>query len=141
MSRPTLYNEEVVQNICNQVMIGLSYADAANLTGIGESTLHEWQNKHPEFAERLKKAKLQCKLAMIGKIRTEAQTNWVAAAWWLERRYAKEYGKKRIIGLVHGEASGVQELADKIFGDESDEAMDKKIKSLDEDDEGQILLE
>ena len=41
--RPTKLTPEVQATICKHVAAGVSYADAARLAGVGETTLHRWR--------------------------------------------------------------------------------------------------
>ena len=43
--RPTKLTPEVQATICKHVAAGVSYADAARLAGVGETTLHRWRTK------------------------------------------------------------------------------------------------
>ena len=43
--RPTKLTPEVQATICKYVAAGVSYADAARLAGVGETTLHRWRTK------------------------------------------------------------------------------------------------
>ncbi len=78
-----------------------------NLMGIVESckeigivyvTYRNWYNKIPEFKESvdeaLENATQTGKEFAIKKIFTAMDTNWTAAAWWLERQHNEEFGKK-----------------------------------------------
>jgi hypothetical protein len=119
------YGPQIVEDICKLVRVGNSHKDAAALCDIGEDTFYDWRKKHPQFAESLKKAELQCKQrsitivqrAMTGrdadpkKNLAAINPNWNAAAWWLERRYASEYAERREISGPGGVPITTRELS------------------------------
>ena len=47
-----------------------------------------------EFFEAIKKAEAQAEARNVAVIQTAARDSWQAAAWWLERKYPQEWGKK-----------------------------------------------
>jgi hypothetical protein len=50
-----------------------------------------------ELAEGIKKARTIDKQWHISNIREKAKTSWQASAWWLERRYGKEFGRSVLV--------------------------------------------
>ena len=110
------YSPEIIKEICRYIENGNSHKDAAALAGICEDTFYEWRNKS-EFAESLKKAELKCKMRNILLIQKAAQDTWTAAAWFLERRYFDEYGRKQ--KLEHsGEIKNINQEAEALTDDE-----------------------
>ena len=69
--RPSKLTPEIQETICKSVAAGVSYADAARLVGVGESTLHRWRaagesarrGKFREFRERVQAAVAQFRAA------------------------------------------------------------------------------
>lgn len=51
------YTQERINIISKALAEGKTNVDAARAGGITESTFYEWQNKHPEFSEAVKRAK------------------------------------------------------------------------------------
>lgn len=51
--------------------------------------------KKPDFSEPIKKAEATCKQRNIQLIQRAALTTWTAAAWWLERKYPKEFATRQ----------------------------------------------
>ena len=43
--RKTKLNKEIIDVICKNIRIGATYAEAAQLAGIAESTFYSWKNK------------------------------------------------------------------------------------------------
>lgn len=76
---------------------------AAKAAGLAYSTVREWvrageQNKSPElaqFAEDYSKALATAEGALVYRIRQAAEDGqWTAAAWLLERRWNKRWGRR-----------------------------------------------
>lgn len=51
------FTPERIEIICRAIEQGKTSADAARIGGISESTFYEWQNRHPDFSEAVKRAK------------------------------------------------------------------------------------
>lgn len=75
--------------------IGGSRNDAAEYVGVSRSTLHETIDRNEDFAERVKKAEADGKIKHLKKV-GDANA-WQASAWFLERKYPKEYGLKQTL--------------------------------------------
>ena len=73
---------------------GFTNRDAATMAGIHEDTFYDWMKKFPDFSESIKKTEILRKLTLIGNIFKASETEWQAAAWYLERTYRKEFGRK-----------------------------------------------
>lgn len=64
------------------------------MEGISYETFRTWQSEKSVFSVAIKKAEVECKAARIATILKASEKSWQAAAWWLERRYGDEYGRK-----------------------------------------------
>lgn len=103
------YSKQIVEEIAKLVEEGNFKKDAAALSGISEDTFYSWMKAKPEFAERLNRAMIKAKRAMIDVIRKAAMGDkkkkiagiWTAAAWYLERVHHDEFGQR-----MKGEYSG-----------------------------------
>lgn len=108
--RNTKLNEELIQELCDLIAEGRTFADAARIRRVGESTLYRW------LAEgRKENGKSLCRklVARIDeatdfseaealhalKISAVKNSNWRSAAWLLERRFPEKYG--RILKCSH----------------------------------------
>lgn len=105
MKKFSKYSEEIVKEICTYIENGSSLKDAANLSGIGESTLALWRSedgygdtKNPltqkqrlDLLDAIKKAEAKNKEKHIQNIETASAKSWQASAWWLERKYKDEF--------------------------------------------------
>ena len=95
--RPSKYRPDTVAAIIAAVETGATYRHAAASVGVSERTLHDWQVRHPQFSQALKTAEAMACMAAIGTIRRAAEAGtWQAAAWYLERRYPAEYGRRAV---------------------------------------------
>ena len=95
--RPSKYLPDTVAAIIAAVETGATYRHAAASVGVSERTLHDWQVRHPQFSQALKTAEASACMAAIGTIRRAAEAGtWQAAAWYLERRYPAEYGRRAV---------------------------------------------
>ena len=95
--RPSKYRPDTVAAIIAAVEGGATYRHAAASVGVSERTLHDWQVRHPQFSQALKTAEAMACMAAVGTIRRAAEAGtWQAAAWYLERRYPAEYGRRAV---------------------------------------------
>lgn len=105
-SRPTKFTRETVDRLLEAVRAGLPYHLAAEAAGISYDTFNEWhQGRFPrgadkalksEFSDALTRAKGESALTLMQIIRTAAPEDWRAAAWILERRFPKDFGKQLV---------------------------------------------
>lgn len=76
---------------------------------MGESTFYRHlegdTKKCRDFQERIKKAEAEAISRNVGVIQVAAQTTWTASAWWLERRYARDFGRKDNLNVTRLEAN------------------------------------
>lgn len=107
------YSPELVDEIIKYIEEGSSDKDAAELAGISRETFYQWQRPtvtdpsgkelpNPDFkvdfSDRLKKAELKRKKALINRVITN--DSWQSAAWYLERQFNDEYGEKKKIEVT-----------------------------------------
>ena len=91
--RPKL-TPEVQERICQAIATGATYEHAAAYGGITFQTLNDWRKTKPLFSEALKDAEGRGVLALLARIQKAAgEGTWQAAAWILERRYPRDYGR------------------------------------------------
>jgi transposase len=90
--------------IVESVAAGVPRKYAAQRAGIDESTLRLWCSKgrkggkgqaiYVALLAALKKAEADAVARNVAIVQKAANTTWQAAAWWLERRYHAEFGRK-----------------------------------------------
>lgn len=92
--RPTKYNDDVAKKICDAIRVGATFRLAAAFAGISEDTFQRWHKNNAVFADAIKEAEGAGAVGWLAKIEKAANEGaWQAAAWKLERRYPKEYGR------------------------------------------------
>ena len=91
---PTKRTPENLQKIVQAIKLGATYELAANYAGMSYETFNEWRKADVEVSEAIKQAEGQAAVLLLAKIEQAATDgNWQAAAWKLERRYPKMYGR------------------------------------------------
>lgn len=105
--RPSKFSWERAEAIVKLVREGASRAAAAAGAGIDESTLYDWVKRFPEFSQCIKKAHAEAEMKMVEVITSAAKDHWQAAAWWLERRHPKAWGRPQQprVGSANSEVS------------------------------------
>jgi len=105
MARPQLITKEIIEEICNYIAAGHSYAKSAKLAGIAESTFFRWRTMgqlegaediYTIFYIETQDASDFSESEALQLIRSSAilERNWRAAAWFLERRFPDKYSKR-----------------------------------------------
>lgn len=85
------------QVILNHVKSGLTVKDACALAGVGQRTFYTWRRERPAISAALKKAETEAKSFHIRNIREHSCQDWKASAWYLERKYPNEWGKRMVV--------------------------------------------
>ena len=103
MPRKSKLNEELIKQAVKLIEAGNYQKHVAQALGITETTWYRWMQEGEKaksglkrkFYESIKKAEARAVLRNVAKILQASQEgNWQAAAWWLERRYPDEWGRK-----------------------------------------------
>lgn len=92
--RKTKRTPETVEKLTQAIRLGATYSLACKYAGISEQTFYEWLKEFPEFSDAITQAEGAAAmkwLAIIEKAATELP-QW--AAWKLERRYPRDYGRQ-----------------------------------------------
>lgn len=110
VGRPTKRNPEREAKIIEAIRAGNYIETSAHLGGIGISTLYEWRDKYPKFAEAIEKARAEAEAASVALVQSAAIENWQAAAWWLERSFPDKYGRRTRV--EHGGEVTIHEQSD-----------------------------
>lgn len=105
MGRPSKFTPETIKKLTDAIRLGATYELAAKSAGISYQTFNEWREgrlmpkgttseQKREFVEAIQKAEGDAVVQWLAKIEKAANDGaWQAAAWKLERRYAREYGR------------------------------------------------
>lgn len=124
--RPSKYVPEVVDALLERIEKGGTFADASASVGVAYETFIGWRNRYADFDERVLAAEAKGKLARIDRISDAgAKGNWTADAWYLERRYPEEYGKRLLIQVTDEQLTLLRKL-----GLTPNEAWNSLVKSL-----------
>ena len=116
MARPTKYNEDRHNRIVEALRGGNTRRAAAWAGGIDQDTFLQWLRRFPNFADDVKAAEADAELAMVERVRTAANDQWQAAAWWLERKMKRDWSNRL---EVTGEDGAPVRIAVR-FADEDD---------------------
>jgi transposase len=99
-------NEEVIKKAANMIRAGNYQKVVAQALGVSEVTWYNWLKRgeqeanegkdtlRAKFFKEIKRAEAEAIIRNVAIIQKAAATTWQAAAWWLERRYPDEWGKK-----------------------------------------------
>lgn len=94
--------DEVKREIYAIVSVGASLKDAADYLGVSQECIYKIKQKDPEFYRGVKKAAKSGKIKLIKKVGSAKA--WQSAAWMLERRWGKQFGRKdHVSQTVNGE--------------------------------------
>lgn len=108
---------ERMKRILQALELGATYQLAANAAGISASTLNRWMREDEEFGDECRSSEGKAAVRWLAKIEQAASAgDWHAAAWKLERRFPRDYGKRIVehegtvdyvidLSLGHGQAS------------------------------------
>lgn len=88
-------NEEMDKLIMDNLKLGMTQKDTAELLGFSENQFALWIKKDSDFGDAVKKAMMECKKRNIGIIQQAAIKTWQAAAWWLERKHNIEFAMRQ----------------------------------------------
>ena len=97
MSKEKL-TKEGIEDAVRLTKMGLMDQDVAAYLGVAPQTYCRWKNRPKSDNQRslssaLKKAEVERKGALLGRILKASDETWQAAAWLLERRYPAEFAK------------------------------------------------
>lgn len=112
--RPTKCTPEVIEAVCENVRLGLPRKWAAIRAGISESVYYHWKAEgqkglepYASFLESLTRAEADDMAALVTDVRCattgqmpgNAQPDWRAQSWLLERRFRGDFGKTTAVEL------------------------------------------
>ncbi len=88
------YTTENIEAFLTAIRHGMSIKNTCELVGINQDTYFTWMKEHPEFSDKVKRARGERTLEALKVIRGAAIKSWQAAAWFLERTFPDQYGLK-----------------------------------------------
>ena len=119
MPRPSKLTPERAEKIYAMIRQGCTREVAARYAGIDDSTLYRCASRgekpnapriYREFFEGLEKADAEAEARAIEAIMQAAETDWRAAAWWLERTRPHKYGRRAEV--THEPSRELERLVD-----------------------------
>ncbi len=144
VGRPTKYSKEKLDKIVQGIGSGLTVEDTCLYADIHKSTYYDWLLTYSEFSDAVKTAEVKGKMRRILRIELAAQNGaWQADAWYLERKYPEEFGRKLTLQVSPEDAAIlkrfgftleqawkmlVQELAQDLYSNQ-DEVIDVSAES------------
>jgi hypothetical protein len=108
MARPTKLTKELQDEIVKYLRLGNYVETVCAMVGINKTTFYDWMkqgaraerksNKMAKFSNAVKQAMSTAEITDLAIIQQAAKKQWQAAAWRLERRHPKKWGRKDFIG-------------------------------------------
>lgn len=135
MARRTKLTKETQARICDLIESGNTVAVAAQAAGITEQTFYNWKRRgeaaeerqrvgekltatersYLSFFEAIKRAEAVSHAAAVAQIRKAGDKQWQALAWWLERKFPEQWGRRdttKIEATVRQKEVKPEELSD-----------------------------
>lgn len=122
------YTKSTINKIIGSLQQGDGRVRACKAANIHYSTFLEWIEKKSDFSELVKKAeevgydRLK-DLARRGVVEKFA-SHWQAAAWWLERKFPEEFGRREAISHSGDMIIGINVIDAKPEGDDASKEPD-----------------
>lgn len=100
--RPDKLTPEIAARIALAVQGGMFPAQAAQYSGINPATYYRWmkqgreetEGRFCEFCESIRRAEATNEFTKVAEVKSQGVDDWRAAAWHLERRFRKRWGKQ-----------------------------------------------
>jgi transposase-like protein len=117
LGRPTKLTPEVQESLVQMVRAGNYAETAAAYAGVDKTTLYDWlkrgradrladtESPHADFSHAVEKALAHAEITDVLHIGAAAadKAHWPAAAWRLERRDPKKWGRRDKLALTGGD--------------------------------------
>ena len=111
--KPSLFNDQVAQEVIDACRSGFTIEKAAALVGLSPSTIKSWCTRKPDFARRVETARKKHELALLRDIELAGQKSWQAKAWMAERIYLYSVPSARVQvngSVEHGLSAGLAQI-------------------------------
>lgn len=111
--KPSLYNDQVAQEVIDACRSGFTIEKAAALVGLSPSTIKSWCTRKPDFARRVETARKKHELSLLRDIELAGQKSWQAKAWMAERIYLYSVPSARVQvngSVEHGLSAGLAQI-------------------------------
>jgi hypothetical protein len=101
MANPSKLTPAVRQTILENLAAGATVQASCLAAGIARQTFYDWRAKAEagespfvEFFAAVEQAEAQAQVERVTVIRQAMADSWQAAAWWLERRFPEDWGRR-----------------------------------------------
>jgi hypothetical protein len=84
----------VVDTILAALRAGNTRRAACAAANINSGTFYRWLEEDAAFRDAVEKAEAEAEMHCVTIIRKAADENWTAAAWWLERKFPDNWGRR-----------------------------------------------
>ncbi len=104
MARPRKLTPRIAARLVDALNQGAAIDVAANYVGVSRRIVYKWiedgraadGGRLAVFADLVDQALASAELRLQLVVKKEAQSNWKAAAWLLERRFPERWGPRRV---------------------------------------------
>jgi hypothetical protein len=93
MGRRSKATEARIEALLVALRAGNTREAAAGHAGIVRTTLYRWVVSDPALRTRVEKAEADAEVRFEAQVAQGAGEDWRAAAWWLDRRRPRSYGR------------------------------------------------
>lgn len=109
MARRAKLTQELIEEAYKLVSEGNYDKDVYPILGVSKTAWYKWLSEGEkaksgikrDFVNAIKKAEKEAIIKNVAVIQKAAeQGNWQAAAWWLERKYFEDWGRKDKVDLA-----------------------------------------
>ena len=94
------YTPELVEQLIKYIETGNYIETACDAVGISKQTFYRWLEEKNDFSDAIKKAESKAIIRNVLIVQSAAKKNWTAAAWFLERKDYKNWGRKEQVGGI-----------------------------------------
>ena len=117
MARPCKLNPEIQSSIVSAIRAGNYMETAAAYAGVNKDTFYAWlkkggrsktSNKFKKFSDAIEKALADAEVRDVAFIARAAEKEWTAAAWRLERKFPRKWGRMERHELTGAEGGPIE---------------------------------
>jgi hypothetical protein len=108
MARPSKVTDSLIEQFCSILRYTWSIETTIKKTGIGRASFYRWKQRVSQgkgtpmegrFIREVDMVEGGMKLVMEVRLAQHFDEDWRAIAWWLERKYPQEYGRRKPLPL------------------------------------------
>jgi hypothetical protein len=82
------------ETLLNALEAGHTRKSACAHAGLSEDAFARYRAAYPDFADDVLQAEAKASIHCVEQILEAGEKHWRALAWWLERRFPEEWGRK-----------------------------------------------